>query len=285
MVGVIDEDSIQDDDVAQEAVDEDIFQDSMFDEEDVDVEKLQSAEATLEAFLGQPLRVQQLPGGVVDALTKPRGEPDDEPKLPPDSVVQATAPQPRPALTAPMRLAEARIKDKRLREMAEVYHMATLLGFANDKSVAKRLWESRTWNKPDWATIALVILRDGGLCRLCGDRVGRQPIVECIVPPADGGGFSEPMCLTLCRHCAECWDRYKNFFHEQDFMLGFKRLQRFVLGRRLKNHHGVKGLNREQVLEYRKCKKQVQALSKAHKLVKTPKGAKMLERFLAGGDK
>ena len=203
---------------------------------------------------------------------------------PPDFPDVVDTDSPTTLNTSRMSLTRARAHDRRTEDIEmHVFKLASLLGYAKHRAVARKVWDTETWQKPAWAVRGLVLLRDGGLCRMCGGRTGKDVEVRGLIPPSCGGVFCEPMCVTVCGQCVICWEKYKNFFQEGDMLYGFKKLQRLVLRRRANGYHGCKTLTHEQAHELSRCSEQVRVLGQVHRVVKTSVGAKALEKFLTGG--
>ena len=142
-------------------------------------------------------------------------------------------------------LSRLRQKDQKIVELAEMRGFVGYGSFVWDKETAKEIIKARSLNKPRWAVIGCVLLRDAGVCQICGDRVSSEFQVVQMTPTKLGGWFSEPNCLTLCGECNKCWrSSYtpKYLKHGMN-ALGVVKQKLSVLNRRINMFHGCKQLN------------------------------------------
>ena len=87
-----------------------------------------------------------------------------------------------------------------------------LQDYACDREVSRKVFEAKTPKKPRWAVRALVLLRDQGVCKVCGEEYGGRGIVVKMKPSISGGAYVEGNCMSICTHCEKVWSRNKNFY-------------------------------------------------------------------------
>ena len=147
----------------------------------------------------------------------------------------------------------ARRKDKRTQERIKLFGFTGCSDYALDLNVGCQMFGQRIPNKPNWAVVACVLLRDQGLCRLCGDKVYTKRRVSYevvqLVHWRNGGQFSEPNCVLICGECAKVWNPDKSFFLGAQFEEEFRQLCFYIAKRRGQHVKGAKGLSSD--AEYR----------------------------------
>jgi len=89
-----------------------------------------------------------------------------------------------------------------------------------------------------WCVKGLVLLRDVGLCRVCGDRVRGQTWK--VVKVDKDRAWEESNCLLVCGQCAQCMIS-REFFGTM--LEKVRQLRLFILNRRQKGTGGVKELS------------------------------------------
>ena len=149
---------------------------------------------------------------------------------------------------------KARRQDKKTEKMSGMFGNTGWLGnYAHKSKAAKVMFEGEV-TKPRWAVEACVLLRDQGVCRVCGCVVKSGWVVGQLVPRNSGGLFSETNCMLMCRDCGECWHRYKNFDTGDGVEWLWLRVRESVLKRRLRCFRDCKGLGSEQIDMYREVR-------------------------------
>jgi len=143
-----------------------------------------------------------------------------------------------------LNLTRTRKKDKLRNDRSGLFG-STPIEFAVDSEVAKLVFTSRSLGKTRWGVTGCVLLRDQGVCQVCGDSVVGEFKVVQIIPNSSGYGFTEPNCITVCEQCSTCWKLAYDvsFYDEGRNEYGRVKHKLSILTRRLKGYHGCKTLN------------------------------------------
>ena len=100
---------------------------------------------------------------------------------------------------------------------------------------------SRARRGKTWVVKALILIRDDGRCRICGERVRGNTWK--MLKEDKRGGVEENNCFLACKECGMCHEYRQTVGHDR---LGlFKAMKLFVLKRRNKGVKGCKPLNEE----------------------------------------
>lgn len=158
------------------------------------------------------------------------------------------------------KLIDLRSARKRQKSMDEFWFSARLQEYAHDRSVSREVFESSSTGKPRWAVRALVLLRDQGKCRVCGDEYhGRGEVVR-LKPKIVGGIYAEENCVSVCPNCKFVWSSNKNFyvsiFPQIDMLEQFV----WILKRRALGKKDVVPLNQDGLDVYRKTLHRLETL-------------------------
>ena len=113
---------------------------------------------------------------------------------------------------------------------------------AIDMKSARRVFETRG-TKPRWGVVACVILRDQGVCVVCGERLRQSTEVRMVEPKCRGGEFEESNCITVCKHCAECWFPHRTFNAGLGIASTLQTLSVAIMQRRQAEFRGCKRLD------------------------------------------
>ena len=89
-----------------------------------------------------------------------------------------------------------------------------------------------------WCVKSLVILRDKGVCRVCGDKVRGNTWK--VLKLVEEDGWKTTNCFLVCSQCALC--RGSKFF-DGEGVVKMKALKRFILRRRRSGYGGSKKLS------------------------------------------
>lgn len=146
--------------------------------------------------------------------------------------------------TGRLNLTNVREKDKNRNKRSGLFGSKPI-EFAGDSEAAKMTFKSTTLRKPRWAVFGCVLLRDQGICQVCGERLRREFKVVQIIPPSSGKGFTEDNCISVCEECVICWKpAYKiNIYNEGSNKYGKLKHRLSILTRRLKGYHGCRTLS------------------------------------------
>lgn len=146
-------------------------------------------------------------------------------------------------------LTNARRRDIKSQDMSGVFGFG-LDKYATHRQAAHDVLNATTTKKPRWAVTGCVLLRDQGICQICGDYVGYKFEVVQVTPNKVGGCFNEPNCLTLCGECSTCWrtSYTPKFLKGGMTELGIVKQKLSVLRRRTEEFHGCKTLGPRGVL-------------------------------------
>uniref|UniRef100_A0A6M3KA68 Uncharacterized protein n=1 Tax=viral metagenome TaxID=1070528 RepID=A0A6M3KA68_9ZZZZ len=129
--------------------------------------------------------------------------------------------------------------------------------YAADKHSARFLFESHSEMKQRWAVCACVLLRDAGVCRVCGEQVdiNSAPLARLVVllGPRDENRFSELSCVLVCHNCAICWYE-KNWFLYGKTSAAWITMQYKIMRRRLHRYKKCQTLNDESFEFYKQVK-------------------------------
>lgn len=89
-----------------------------------------------------------------------------------------------------------------------------------------------------WCVKGMILIRDKGICRICGDRVrGNTWMVQKLDKE---GPWAEDNCYLICGQCAICRSGREYLGSKQERM---KKIKLFILKRRYKGYGGSKELN------------------------------------------
>jgi hypothetical protein len=111
------------------------------------------------------------------------------------------------------KLMDLRGERRRQKSMDEfLFGDKTFLDYACDKVVSRKVFETKSTRKPRWAVRALVLLRDQGQCRVCGEEYGGRGVVVKLQPSVVGGIYAETNCVGICPNCEKVWSHNKNFY-------------------------------------------------------------------------
>ena len=112
-------------------------------------------------------------------------------------------------------LTTERKQQKKLNKIRGVLISADYGVYACDMPVSKKVFETRDRSKPAWAVRALVLLRDQGVCQVCGDEYGRHGEVVRRKPLSADGQYDEATCVSLCVECMKVWVENRNFYNTE----------------------------------------------------------------------
>ena len=88
-----------------------------------------------------------------------------------------------------------------------------LVGFANERTIAKEMFKKKTNFKPAWAVMGCIWLRAGGLCEVCTEPMTKYGHVRQLQLAKDGGLFCEPNAMLVCPECDKVWPVKTPFYH------------------------------------------------------------------------
>jgi len=161
----------------------------------------------------------------------------------------------RKSVSEKVRLDKVRKKDKKVSLMSQLFGFVGFGEYAVDKETARRLFETRLQQKPVWAVMALVVLRDSGMCRVCGEAVSTKARmkkwqVRQLVLSRDGGKYSEGNCILVCEECDKVWNPNKEFFLGGSMQSEFRKLCFYVIRRRQEGRNGALPLSAKSEQHY-----------------------------------
>lgn len=135
------------------------------------------------------------------------------------------------------------VHDRRQRDRkGKVFGFRVFGQYAADTEVARAAFEGHTERKERWQVVALVMLRDAGVCRVCSEQVRGNGHVKRLIPRVLDGQFSEVNCVLVCNECNLAWPR-KNYFRSERVEYHFWEMCMAIMTRRMDGRSGSKPLS------------------------------------------
>lgn len=137
-------------------------------------------------------------------------------------------------------LSVQRRKDKKTLSRFGFFGRTLVDRYACEYQTALRVFMHKG-DKPKWAVSGCVMLRDQGVCVVCGEKLAKTEIKQ-ILPQELGGKWEEKNCVCVCKACADCWYPHRLFdrgLGRQDML---QALSVAIMERRTREYRGCKGL-------------------------------------------
>jgi len=150
----------------------------------------------------------------------------------------------------------SRREDKRHAKRLGFFGRTVLDKHACEFQAAQRAFE-HLGAKPRWAVDGCVVLRDQGMCVVCGEKLSTGYEVKMVVPSKLGGQYEEGNCVCVCKECAKCWFPQRLWdrgLGKQDML---QALSVAVMNRRAKEYKGCKWLTEKARVRLKELEKEV----------------------------
>lgn len=137
-------------------------------------------------------------------------------------------------------LTQPKHKDKQMLSRIGFFGRTLVDRYACEYQTALKVFMHKG-DKPKWAVSGCVMLRDQGVCVVCGEKLSKTEIKQ-ILPQELGGRWEEKNCVCVCKACAECWYPHRLFdrgLGRQDML---QALSVAIMERRAREYRGCKGL-------------------------------------------